>query len=146
MKDNLQTCASERKESRGFHRVGASGEAPPSLFLLHCPGTCPEEGPRARAGIMPLRPLNDPCYAAHDRVGGALSRSAVSCGSANCVRDAPQPQPHPQLSSPRLAVSDKGEGASIVKGSNVEVGMASPFRGRGKLYGSCVSEVSLPRH
>jgi hypothetical protein len=67
-------------------------------------------------------------YAAYDRVGFAFSRSTASCGSANCVRDAPQPQPHPQLSSPARAVSDNGEGASIVKGSKVEVGIASPFR------------------
>ena len=49
-------------------------------------------------------------YAAHDRVGCAFSRSLVSCGSANCVRDAPQPQPQPQLSSSALVVSDNGEG------------------------------------
>ena len=85
-------------------------------------------------------------YAAYDRVGFAFSRSTASCGSANCVRDAPQPQPHPQLSSPGLAVSDNDEGVSIVKGSNVEVGIASPFRGKGKSCGSCTSVVSLPRH
>jgi len=82
--------------------------------------------------------------AAHDRVACALSRSAVSCGSSNCVRDAPQPQPHPQLSS--LAVSDNAEGGSIVKGSNVDVDIASPFRGIDKGCGSCACEVSLPRH
>ena len=85
-------------------------------------------------------------YAAHDRVGCAFSRSVASCGSANCVRDAPQPQPHPQLASPGLAVSDNGEGVSIVKGSNVEVGIVSPFRCMDKGCGSCASGVSLPRH
>ena len=45
------------------------------------------------------------------------------------MRDAPQPQPHPQLFSPGLAVSDNGAEASIVKGSNVEGGIAAPLRG-----------------
>ena len=85
-------------------------------------------------------------YAAYDRVDCAFSRSMVSCGSANCVRDAPQPQPHPQLASPGLAVSDNAEGGSIVKGSNVEVDIASPLRDIDKGCGSCASEVSLPRH
>jgi hypothetical protein len=62
------------------------------------------------------------------------------------VKDVPQPQPHPQLSSLGLAVSANGEGVSIVKGSNVEVGIAAPFRGIDTRCGSCVSEGALPKH
>ena len=62
------------------------------------------------------------------------------------MRDAPQPQPQPQLSSLGLAVSNNGEAASTVKGSNVEVDMASPFCGIDKGYGSFTSGLSLPRH
>ena len=80
------------------------------------------------------------CY----RAGCTFSRSAVSCGSASCVRDVPQPQPHPQLAS--LVVSDNAEGGRIVKGSKVEVDMASPFWGIDNVCGSCASEASLPRH
>lgn len=46
------------------------------------------------------------------------------------MRDTSQPQPHPQLSSLGLAVSDNGEAARIVKGSNVEVGDWYVDRGR----------------
>src|SRR5262244_4009699 len=78
----------------------------------------------------------------------SLLRSMVFCGSANCVRDTSQPQPQPQCSSPALLCSDNDEGASIVKGSRVEVCIASPFDFKGKVcwYGSCSFGVSLSRH
>ena len=62
----------------------------------------------------------------------------------SCVRDVPQPQPHPHLAS--LVVSDNAEGGRIVKGSKVEVDMASPFCGVDKGYDSFTSGLLLPRH
>ena len=59
-------------------------------------------------------------------------RSVVFGGSANCVKDTSQPQPQPQCSLPALLGSDNDEGASIVKGSRVEVRIASPFDFKGK--------------
>ena len=59
-------------------------------------------------------------------------RPVASWGSANCMRGASQPQPHPHCASLASLVSDNGAGARIVKGSNVEVCIALPFRGKGE--------------
>src|SRR5258706_15928121 len=109
-----------------------------------------------RADTLPALSLHDiataPAHVPHGCVGGALAASPLRCmapcGSATWVRDTPQPQPQPHCSSPALLVLDNGEGASIVKGSNVEVCIAVPFHGKGGgcCSGSCASGVSLSRH
>ena len=60
-----------------------------------------------------------PAQVPHGCLGYVLSASPVrpmaSCGSANCVRDTPQPQPQPQCSSPELFSRKTVRGPTTLK-------------------------------